>query len=70
MATYLGAWIVLLVVVIYGPILVDSTRDPSTATRVQGLNYFTDTLLFAGAILGLAGASRDRTELTPREIPS
>ena len=70
MATYLGAWIVLLVVVIYGPILVDSTRDPSAATRVQGLNYFTDTLLFAGAILGLAGASRDRTELTPREIPS
>ena len=70
MATYLGAWIVLLVVVIYGPILVDSTRDPSTATRVQGLNYFTDTLLFAGAILGLAGASRDRTGPAPREIPS
>ena len=57
MATYLGAWIVLLVVVIYGPILVASTRDPSTAVKVEGLNYFTDTLLFAGAILGLAGAT-------------
>jgi uncharacterized membrane protein len=55
-ATYLGAWIVLLVVVIYGPILIDSMRDPDTAVKVQGINYFTDTLLFAGAILGLAGA--------------
>jgi len=57
MATYLGAWIVLLVVFIYGPILIDSTRDPSTAVKVEGLNYFTDTLLFAGAILGLASAT-------------
>ena len=57
MATYLGAWIVLLMVVIYGPILIDSTRDPSTAAKVEGINYFTDTLLFAGAILGLASAT-------------
>jgi uncharacterized membrane protein len=57
MASYLGAWIVLLVVVIYGPILIDSTRDPSSAVQAEGLNYFTDTLLFAGAILGLAGAT-------------
>ena len=57
MATYLGAWIVVLVVVIYGPILIDSTRDPNTAGQVVGINYFTDTLLFAGAILALAGAT-------------
>jgi uncharacterized membrane protein YphA (DoxX/SURF4 family) len=57
MATYLGAWIVVLVVVVYGPILIDSTRDPSAAVQVVGLNYFTDTLLFAGAILGLASAT-------------
>ncbi len=56
-ATCLGAWIVLLVVVIYGPILIDSTRDPSAAGKVVGINYFTDTLLFAGAILGLASAT-------------
>jgi uncharacterized membrane protein len=56
-ATCLGAWIVLLVVVVYLPILIDSTRDPTTAGQVQGLNYFTDTLLFAGAILALAGAT-------------
>ncbi len=57
MATCLGAWIVFLVVVIYGPILIESTRDPSIAVQVQGINYFTDTLLFAGAILGLASAT-------------
>ena len=29
-ATYLGTWIVLLVVFIYGPILIASLADPST----------------------------------------
>jgi uncharacterized membrane protein YphA (DoxX/SURF4 family) len=55
-ATYLGTWIVLLVVFIYGPILIASLLDPSTAVKVEGLNYFFDTLLFAGAILALASA--------------
>ena len=57
MATYLGTWIVLLVVFIYGPMLIASMRDPSTAAKVQGINYFADTLLFAGAILGLAASA-------------
>jgi uncharacterized membrane protein YphA (DoxX/SURF4 family) len=56
-ATYLGTWIVLLVVFIYGPILVAALADPSTAVKVEGLNYFFDTLLFGGAILALASAS-------------
>jgi len=60
-ATYLGAWILLLVVFIYGPILVIFLLDPSTAVKVEGLNYFFDTLLFAGAILALAGATRRET---------
>lgn len=55
-ATYLGAWIVLLVVVIYGPVLIGALVDPSTGVQVEGLNYFADTLLFGGAILSLAGA--------------
>ena len=55
-ATYLGAWIVLMVVVIYGPVLILALADPSTAVKVEGLNYFTDTLLFGGVILSLAGA--------------
>ena len=55
-ATYLGTWIVLLVLFIYGPILIASLSDASTAVKVEGINYFADTLLFAGAILALASA--------------
>jgi uncharacterized membrane protein len=57
-ATYLGAWIVLLVVVIYGPVLIGALADPSTETKIEGLNYFADTLLFGGVILSLAGTNR------------
>jgi uncharacterized membrane protein len=56
-ATYLGTWIVLLVALVYGPILVASLLDPSTDVKVEGLNYFFDTLLFGGAILAVAGAT-------------
>jgi uncharacterized membrane protein YphA (DoxX/SURF4 family) len=56
-ATYLGTWIVLLVVFIYGPILIASLANPSTAIKVEGIDYFFDTLLFAGAILVLVGAT-------------
>jgi uncharacterized membrane protein len=56
-ATYLGTWIVLLVLFIYGPILIVSLSDPNTAVKVEGINYFADTLLFAGAILALANAT-------------
>jgi uncharacterized membrane protein len=56
-ATYLGTWIVLLVVFIYGPILIVQLADPSTAVKIEGINYFADTLLFAGAILALASAT-------------
>ena len=55
-ATYLGAWIVLMVVVIYGPVLIGALADPSTAVKVEGINYFADTLLFGGVILSLARA--------------
>jgi hypothetical protein len=59
-ATYLGTWIVLLVVFVYGPILIASLANPSTGVRVEGLNYFFDTLLFAGTILALASATPHR----------
>jgi uncharacterized membrane protein len=55
-ATYLGAWIVLLVVFVYTPVLIASLADPSTDVKVEGLNYFFDTLLFGGTILALASA--------------
>jgi hypothetical protein len=56
-ATYLGTWIVLLVVFIYGPILIAALGNPSTDVKVEGINYFFDTLLFAGPILALASAT-------------
>jgi uncharacterized membrane protein len=56
-ATYLGSWIVLLVLFVYGPILIVQMLDPSMAAQVEGINYFADTLLFAAAILALARAT-------------
>lgn len=56
-ATYLGTWILLLVVGYYGPMLIGALTDPSTAAKIEGLNYFADTLLFAGTILSLAQAT-------------
>jgi uncharacterized membrane protein len=66
-ATYLGTWIVLLVLFVYGPILIAALADPSTDVKVEGINYFFDTLLFAGVILALASAtpSADKPALGP-----
>jgi ABC-type antimicrobial peptide transport system permease subunit len=58
-SAYAGAWIVLLVVVIYGPVLIGALADPNTGVKIEGLNYFADTLLFGGAILSLAGANQE-----------
>jgi hypothetical protein len=46
---------------IYGPILIVQMPDPSTAAQVEGIDYFADTLRFAGAILALASA-KPRTD--------
>ncbi len=56
-ATYVGGWILLTVLVIYGPVLIGALSVPDTAVKVEGINYFADTLLFAGAILALASAT-------------
>jgi uncharacterized membrane protein len=56
-ATYLGTWIALLVFTVYLAILIASFPNPSTDVKVEAVNYFTDTMLFAGAILALARAT-------------
>jgi hypothetical protein len=56
-ATYLGTWLLLLVLFIYGPILIASLADPNPGAKVEGINYFADTLLFAGVILAAASAA-------------
>jgi uncharacterized membrane protein len=69
-ATYCGTWIFLIVLFIYGPILIASLLDASTDVKVEGLNYFFDTLLYAGTLLALARAAPElsRNSATPREV--
>lgn len=55
-ATYLGAWIALLVFTVYLAIMIASLLTPGTDVKVEGMNYFTDTMLYAGVILALARA--------------
>jgi uncharacterized membrane protein len=62
-ATCLGGWLLLMVLVIYGPVLIVALSEPGIAVKVEGINYLADTLLFAGAVLALAKA-------TPRSDPS
>jgi len=57
-ATWVGAWILLLVLLIYGPVVILALSDPATPIKVEGINYFADTLLFAAAILAVASAAR------------
>lgn len=56
-ATSVGGWILLLILVIYGPVLILALSDPATPVQVEGINYFADTLLFAAAILAQASAA-------------
>ena len=49
-ATWLGLTVLWLVLVVYVPIAV------MQRARLEGLNYFADTLMFCGAIFLLAGA--------------
>jgi uncharacterized membrane protein len=58
-ATYVGGWLLLMVLVIYGPVLILALSQPGIGVEVEGINYFADTLLFAGAILALASAAQD-----------
>jgi uncharacterized membrane protein len=70
-ATYLGTWLVLLVLFVYGPILIAALADPSTDVKVEGINYFFDTLLFGGAILALASATpRTLNNMPPANLGS
>ena len=66
-ATYLGTWIVLLVIFIYGPILIVSLANPTTAVKIEGIDYFFDTLLFAGTILTIVSAT-PHTDLINQKI--
>src|SRR5262245_1405363 len=55
--TCVAGWLLFLVLVIYGPLLIGALTDPDTTAKVVGINYFSDTLMFAGVILTLASAT-------------
>lgn len=55
-ATLLGIWILLLTVCYYGPMLIAGLANPSIGAKLEGLNFFADTLLFGATILTLAQA--------------
>jgi len=62
-AACVGGWILLTVLVIYTPVMIGALSAPDIGTKVEGINYFADTLLFAGVILAAASAApRSRTE--------
>jgi len=56
-AASVGAWLLLMVLVMYGPILLAALADPGIGVQLEGINYFADTLLFAGTLLTLASAT-------------
>lgn len=51
-ARWIGVWVLFITVVVYGPILVQNGD-------IGGLNPITDTLMYSGAILCLAGSLRE-----------
>src|SRR5205823_5247639 len=56
-ATWVGGWLLLMILVIYGPVMIAALSDPRIGVQVEGINYFADTLLFAGVILAVASAT-------------
>jgi uncharacterized membrane protein len=64
-ATSLGGWLLLMVLVIYCPVLIGALSQPDAGARIEGINYLADTLLFAGAILALASATPGRPLAEP-----
>src|SRR6266496_6254257 len=38
-ATCVGGWILLMVLVIYGPVFIAALSEPSTGLQVEGINY-------------------------------
>src|SRR5579864_797530 len=56
-AACVGGWILLTVLIIYGPVMIGALSQPGIGVKVEGINYFADTLLFAGVILSVASAT-------------
>lgn len=61
-ALYLSTWTLLMILAIYLPVMIRAFGDPGPDVKLEGVNYFFDTLLFAGVILSLARAFSEPVE--------
>jgi uncharacterized membrane protein len=59
-ATYLGVLIVIVVLLVYLPMVIAIPSAADGGQKIEGLNYFFDTVLFGGAVLCLALAMPKR----------
>lgn len=65
-----AGWILLTILVIYTPFMFGALLSPGTEVKVVGINYFADTLLFAGVILALARAAPQFAAMEWASVPS
>lgn len=69
-ATAVAAWLGGLILAIYLPVLVTALQQPAEPARVEGVNYFADTLLFTAVLLALAASRTSLRGLLPNANPS
>lgn len=70
-AACVGGWILLTILVIYTPVMIGALADPGIGVKIEGINYFADTLFFAGVILAAASAAPQSTgENRAKSLPS
>jgi uncharacterized membrane protein len=56
-AAAVGGWILLTILVIYLPVMIGALASSELGVKFEGINYFADTLFFAGVILAAAKAA-------------
>jgi uncharacterized membrane protein YphA (DoxX/SURF4 family) len=69
-ATYLGAWILLLILGIYVPVMIAALSSSDIGVQIEGINYFADTLFFAGVILSVARTMPQSAEMARNQSRS
>lgn len=65
-AACVGGWILLTILAIYLPVMIGALANPDIGVKIEGVNYFADTLFFAGAILAAASAAPRSNEVPER----
>ena len=56
-ASAVAAWLLALLLIIYFPVLFGALSQTAVGARMEGVNYFADTLLFVGVLLAVASAA-------------